>query len=149
MVLAISASSAGVGVPCRTPLRLGEVAKAQHLAGGLLVLVERGQSPIHHAQGREIRSGDGQLRAQVPPQRRRYGANRRERATGHAQEAHLQREPALERRLAALHDRLPLGAGEGEKRLELERRELARQPPPAQERRVPVLHVVPSRSRAP
>jgi len=113
------------------------------------VLVEGGQSPIHHAQGREIRSGDGQLRAQVPPQRRRYGTNRRERATGHAQEARLQREPEVERWLAALDDRLPLGNGESEERLELEPRELARQPPPAQERRMPDLHVVPSRSRAP
>jgi hypothetical protein len=110
-------------------------------AGDVLVLEQRTAAPVHRSQRRQVRSGDVELLAEVPPQRRRHDADGLQQSPAHAQESDLQREPEHELRPAALLDYAAFGRREVEERLDLEGGQLARQALESEAGRVPVVHV--------
>jgi hypothetical protein len=91
---------------------------------------QRGQIRAHHTE----------LLTQVLPEDRLHDTDGVEQSAAHPQEADLERQAQAQRRPAAILDRAALGRREGEEGLELEGRQIARNPSPAQVRSVPVLH---------
>jgi len=70
-------------------------------------------------------------------------ADRIEQSAAHPQKAHLRRQAQAQGRSPSPSDRAALGRREGEERLELEAAQIARQPPQAQVRGVPVVQIAP------
>jgi hypothetical protein len=126
----------------RTPLCFRQPVKSERLAGNFLVLEERAPTVIHRAQRCQVGGGHAELLAQMPPQGWRHDAHRLEQPPRHAYKTDLQCQCKLERAAASLLDYPPFGAGEAEERLDLKAAQFARQTPPPQTRRLPVVHVL-------
>jgi len=85
------------------------------------------RAAIYGPKGCQVRGGDAEARAQMPPQQSRDDPNRLEHPSAHAQKADLQGESELQLRSSAFLDDPVLVGREPEKHLDLEGRDFARQ----------------------